>query len=86
MTEKTKSKRSIAATQEGILKLKAAQKKQDGQYLSYLKIADTSGVDASTVSRFFRGIAIDIPYAEWITQSLGLTLRDVVNINELILG
>jgi transcriptional regulator with XRE-family HTH domain/energy-coupling factor transporter ATP-binding protein EcfA2 len=87
-TSETSSKRGIAATSEGIEKLKAAQKKaqktDDGKvnYLSYEKIAEISGVSKTTVERFFRGKAIDIPFAQWITQALDLELSEVADTSQ----
>ncbi|GFZ96794.1 NACHT domain-containing protein [Okeania sp. KiyG1] len=69
----SKKSRSIKATNSGIEKLRKAKKN-----LSYEKLAEKTGVSPSTVKRFFYGKAVDIPYAEWITQALNLELKDIV--------
>ncbi|MGB3514076.1 MAG: NACHT domain-containing protein [Microcoleaceae cyanobacterium] len=68
-----KQSRSIKASNSGREKLKKAKKN-----LSYEKLAEKAGVSVSTVKRFFYGKAVDIPYAEWITQALNLELKDIV--------
>ena len=69
----SKKSRSIKASHSGIEKLRKAK-----QNLSYEKLAEKTGVSPSTVKRFFYGKAVDIPYAEWITEALNLQLKDIV--------
>lgn len=71
------SSRSIKASKLGIQKLQEAK---NSQRLTYEKLAEKTGVSLSTIKRFFSGKAVDIPYAEWITEALGLELKDVVQL------
>ncbi|MFB2879475.1 HEAT repeat domain-containing protein [Floridanema aerugineum] len=78
--------RSIQANSLGLQKLKqtrASQRCDDGKRLTYERLAEKAGVSDATVKRFFGGKAVDIPFAEWITQALGLKLADVVDADEL---
>ncbi len=72
------SSRSVKASKLGIQKLKEAK---NSQRLTYEKLAEKTGVSLSTIKRFFSGKAVDIPYAEWITEALGLEFKEVVELS-----
>lgn len=72
------SSRSVKASKLGIQKLREAK---NYQRLTYEKLEEKTGVSVSTVKRFLSGKAVDIPYAEWITEALGLELQDVVELS-----
>ncbi|MDY6806993.1 MAG: NACHT domain-containing protein [Cyanobacteriota bacterium] len=72
------SSRSIPASKLGIEKLREAK---TSQRLTHEKLAEKAGVSLSTVKRFFSGKAVDIPYAEWIAEALGLELEEVIELS-----
>ncbi len=77
--------RSVRANDQGIKKLKqakAAKKYENEEYLSYAKIAEKVYMNESTVSRFCRGIKVDTENAEMICEALGLTLAQVVDLED----
>ena len=67
------SSRSIKAT-----KIEKLREAKTSQRLTNEKLAEKAGVSVSTIKRFLSGKAVDIPFAEWITEALGLELKDVV--------
>jgi len=77
--------RSVRANYQGIEKLKQAQKdgraKNEGR-LSYPKIAEKIYVEETTVKRFFRGEKVLTENAELICEILGLTLAEVVALED----
>jgi hypothetical protein len=78
--------RGVRATQEGRQKLqqaKAAGRDEDGNPLTYERIAEKAKVDKKTVERFFRGEAKDRDSIIAIVQALGLEITEVVDPNEL---
>ncbi len=70
------SSRSIKAT-----KIEKLQEAKNSQRLTYEKLAEKAYVSESTVKRFFKGIAVDIPSAESIVKALGLELEEVIQLS-----
>ncbi|CAD0229260.1 conserved hypothetical protein [Planktothrix agardhii] len=84
--------RSVAATSEGIAKIKAkmvelekAEKSKKGEKSHWTQeyLATQAHVSLDTVKRFLRGIAIDEGSAIAIVKALNLELADIVNIPKL---
>jgi transcriptional regulator with XRE-family HTH domain len=76
--------RGASASPEGIVRLKTAQGLfQDGR-LTYEKIAEKVGTTSKTVSRFFRGIAVERSNAYAIITYLGLTHEEVLSAEDLL--
>lgn len=77
--------RSVGANEQGIKKLKEAKqakRAENEETLSYAKIAEKTYMNESTVSRFFRGKRIYTESAEMICEVLGLTLAEVVDLED----
>ncbi|MDY6784379.1 MAG: NACHT domain-containing protein [Cyanobacteriota bacterium] len=85
-------KRGIAATPDGLVKLKeakAAKRNEEGKLLTFENIAEKAGFnESSTVKRFFgskgESRTVDISSAFKIVQALGLELSEVVDRNDLL--
>ncbi|MEQ9482349.1 hypothetical protein [Coleofasciculus sp. F4-SAH-05] len=78
----TRKPRGIPATQEGLEKLrqaKAAGRDENGQPLTYERIAQKAGVDVKTVKRFFGGKGVDRDSAIAIVEALGLEITEIVD-------
>ena len=76
--------RGVHAKEDGCLKLaeaKSAGQDEDGQRLTYDKIALEARVDAKTVRRLFKGEAVDIESAILICKALGLEVSEIVDLN-----
>lgn len=91
MTPAHKSRRSIAVTETGKRKLRAAQKRKDGKRITYEDIEEILNfqLSRSTIERFFRGKAVEVDNAISIVKVLGLDLEDVVDVTQyhnMILG
>ncbi len=77
--------RSVGANNQGIEKLNQAKKDKRSENegrLSYAKIAEKIYVEESTVKRFFRGDKVLTENAELICETLGLTLAEVVDLED----
>ncbi|WRH65845.1 MAG: hypothetical protein RSE13_19120 [Planktothrix sp. GU0601_MAG3] len=81
--------RSVAATSEGIAKIKARmvelekeipEGKTGKSCWTNEYLAGEAKVSLDTVKRFLKGIAIDKGYAITIVKALNLKLEDIVNI------
>ena len=76
--------RGASATSEGIVRLKTAQGLFKDGRLTYERIADQVGTTSKTVSRFFRGIAVERANAYAIIDYLGLTQEEVLRTEDLL--
>jgi len=72
--------RSVRASQSGQQKLqdaRAFKRSDDGERLTFERLAEKAGVSESTVKRFFNGEPVDRSSALKITEALGLQLTDI---------
>ncbi|HEY9633179.1 MAG TPA: AAA-like domain-containing protein [Coleofasciculaceae cyanobacterium] len=77
---------SARATESGLHKIREAkdyQRSNEGERLTYERLAEKAYTSVSTVKRFFKGEEIYRDNALAITQVLGLQLEDVVEYSEL---
>lgn len=78
-----KRKRGIQATEEGIIKVRAAMAKGDGgKRLTYEKLAEKAWVHVSTIKRFLKRNCIDKTCAVSILNALNLEYRDIIENEE----
>lgn len=72
-------KRGIRATEEGIVKVRAAMAKSgEDKRLTYEELAERAWVSVSTVKRFFKRNLIDKTCAASILNVLNLDYQDII--------
>ena len=81
-----RNRKTIAAHSKGIESLiKAKVNKQNyktGKLWNYTDIRTETGIGTKTISKFFRGIAIELENAVAIAQALDLDIKDIVDRDE----
>lgn len=78
-----KRKRGVRATEKGILKVIAAMAKDnEGNRLTYEKLAEKAWVHVSTIKRFLKRNCIDKTCAVIILNALNLKYQDIIENEE----
>ncbi|MFB2967633.1 NACHT domain-containing protein [Aerosakkonema sp. BLCC-F183] len=86
---KTPKSRSIAATSEGLVKVRQRMaelekpEEPEKKGWTYEDLAKRSGASIDTVKRFFKGTPIDKKSIFWIVQALNLDIAEIVDPKDL---
>lgn len=81
-----RNRKTIAANEKGIKLLEqtkaSKQNYETGKPWNYTDIKTETGISTKTISRFFRGIAIELANAIAIAKAFDLDIKDIVDRDE----